>query len=68
MGQEVAAKSFSRDPALREQLIAHCRSRQALIEGQLPSTEGSRLRPRFTAELAYGQRYQQEYQDYAPQL
>src|SRR5207248_691391 len=40
------------------------RARQAVIEKGLPAAERDRLRPRFTAELGYGQRYQQEYQQY----
>jgi hypothetical protein len=55
---------FWPDPEIRRGLVAHCRARQALIESQLPAEERDRLRPRFEAELAFGQRYQKEYQDY----
>jgi hypothetical protein len=34
-----------------------------LIEKQLSQSERAELRPRFRAELAFGQRYQQAYQD-----
>jgi hypothetical protein len=51
-------------PELQDGLVAHCRKRQALIEGQLPADEVARLRPRFEAELKYGQDYQQAYQEH----
>jgi hypothetical protein len=44
--------------------VAHCRKRQAVIEGQLPAEETAVLRPRYTEELAYGRRYQEQYQTY----
>src|SRR5262249_28912743 len=49
---------------IQQQFVTHCRRRQQLIEQQLPAEEVAKLRPRFDAELAYGQRYQQEYQQY----
>jgi hypothetical protein len=55
---------FWPDPELRRGLVAHCRARQALIETQLPAAERDALRPTFEAELAFGRRYQKEYQDY----
>ncbi len=55
---------FWPDPAIQEQFITHCRTRQAAIEKQLPEQDREQLRPRFKAELAYGRRYQQEYQQY----
>ena len=42
----------------------HCRKRQGVIEQQLSEEERRELRPRFEAELAYGRRYQEEYQAY----
>ncbi len=52
------------DPEIRRGFVAHCRARQARIEAQLPAEEREHLRPRFNAELAFGQRYQAAYQDY----
>jgi hypothetical protein len=52
------------DPAIQDKFLAHCRARQALVEAQLPPKEREQLRPRFEAELKYGQDYQREYQDY----
>jgi hypothetical protein len=58
------ANRYWPDKDIQRQLVEHCRRRQALIEGQLPPDEVAQLRPRFEAELAYGQRYQREYQEY----
>ena len=74
------ADQFSPDPADREFLRTHCRKRQTDIEksfatGEPPSgrhanwsklsaAEIAGFRPRFEAELAHGERYQREYQDY----
>lgn len=55
---------FWPDADVRRQFVAHCRTRQELIEKQLPEGERAELRPRFRAELAFGQRYQQAYQEY----
>lgn len=55
---------FWPDAAIQEQFVTHCRARQAAIEKQLPEPDREQLRPRFEAELAYGQRYQREYQQY----
>jgi hypothetical protein len=52
------------DPKLQEFLREHCRRRQELIEIQLPADEVAKLRPRFDAELEYGQGYQRAYQQY----
>jgi hypothetical protein len=52
------------DPDVRREFAEHCRRRQQLIERQLPDDEAAALRPRFEAELAFGQRYQKEYQQY----
>jgi hypothetical protein len=51
-------------PDVRREFADHCRRRQRLIERALPGDEGAALRPRFEAELAFGQRYQKEYQEY----
>jgi hypothetical protein len=51
-------------PELQQFLRDHCRKRQAMIEAQLSAEEVAQLRPQFDAELAYGQRYQQEYGEY----
>jgi hypothetical protein len=58
------ADRFWPDAGLQRTLLDHCRRRQAVIEKGLPPEERDRLRPRFEAELAYGQRYQEEYQVY----
>lgn len=52
------------DPDIQRQFVEHCRRRQQVIERQLPGEEVKGLRPRFEAELAHGQRYQKEYQEY----
>jgi hypothetical protein len=52
------------DADIRRQFVEHCRRRQKVIEGQLSADEVKGLRPRFEAELAHGQRYQKEYQEY----
>jgi hypothetical protein len=56
------AKQFWPDPVRQEQLIDHCRARQKLIEATLPPQDVEKLRPRYETELAYGLRYQKEYQ------
>lgn len=55
---------FSSDADIRRQFVAHCRARQEVIEKQLSDSERTDLRPRFRTELAFGQRYQQAYQEY----
>src|SRR5689334_4400072 len=57
-------EGFWPDPGLQGFLRDHCRQRQVMIESQLPAAEVAELRPRFEAELAYGQGYQKEYQQY----
>jgi hypothetical protein len=57
---------FWPDEAIRQQLVQHCRRRQAIIEEQMPE-EVKEFRPRFQAELAYGRRYQEAYQRYEAQ-
>ncbi len=49
---------------LQEEFTAHCRRRQTVIEEHLAPEEGATLRPRFEAELDYGQHYQQAYEQY----
>ena len=71
------ADQFWPDAGLRDYLRTHCRKRQADIErslttgdrrlndGQLLTPEEvAAFRPRFEAELAHGQRYQREYQEF----
>src|SRR4051812_24787576 len=58
------AERYWPDPDLQRFLTDHCRRRQKLIEDQLPAPDVAELRPRFDAELAYGHRYQQDYQQY----
>jgi hypothetical protein len=54
-------------PEWQEKLKDHCRARQRLIESQLPLEEAAALRPRFEAELAFGQNYQHAYAAYEEQ-
>lgn len=64
---ERAAKLADRywpDPAKQQFLRDHCARRQKQIEETLPADEVPGLRPRFEAELAFGERYQREYQEY----
>jgi hypothetical protein len=66
-GYERTAKMASLywpDEAVQQKLTDHCRQRQTLIESSLPAADVTALRPRFEAELKYGQDYQQAYQDY----
>jgi hypothetical protein len=51
-------------PAVRQGFRDHCRRRQEVIEESLPAADVPGLRPRFDAELAYGQAYQAEYRRY----
>jgi hypothetical protein len=52
------------DGDIQRRFVEHCRHRQKGVEQQLPAVDVEELRPRFKAELAYGQRYQKEYQEY----
>lgn len=64
---ERAAKLADRywpDPEKQQFLRDHCARRQKQIEDTLPAGDVNELRPRFEAELAYGERYQREYQDF----
>jgi hypothetical protein len=58
------ANRFWPDAALQGKFMEHCRRRQEVIEQQIPDEERTKLRPRFDAELAYGQRHQESYQAY----
>ncbi len=58
------ADRFWPDPAKQQFCRDHCARRQKQIEESLPANEVTELRPRFDAELAYGERYQREYQEY----
>jgi hypothetical protein len=58
------ADDFSPDADLQQFLRDHCRKRQATIERQLSADDVAELRPRFDAELAYGEGYQRDYQQY----
>jgi hypothetical protein len=51
-------------PEIQRQFVEHCRRRQQVIEHQLPPEDVKELRPSFEAELAHGQRYQKDYQEY----
>jgi hypothetical protein len=58
------ADRFSRDAAIREKFIKHCRARQRLITESLPPDEESTMRNQFDAELQHGINYQKAYQEY----
>jgi hypothetical protein len=55
------------NPDIQRRFAEHCRARQQTIEAQLPQQDVAQLRPRFDAELAYGQHYQRQYQEYEAQ-
>lgn len=52
------------DPAKQQFLRDHCARRQKQIEETLPPNEVPGLRSQFEAELAFGEQYQKEYQEY----
>jgi hypothetical protein len=58
------AEGYWPDPAKQQFLRDHCGRRQKQIEETLPAGEVPGLRPRFEAEVAHGERYQREYQEY----
>jgi len=58
------AERFWPNPNIQARFVEHCLNRQAIIEDGFPPSEVKELRPRFTAELAYGQGYQKAYQDF----
>src|SRR5205085_7214973 len=55
---------FWPDSAIQSKFAEHCRRRQKLIESELPREDWNAVRKRHEDELAFGQRYQQEYRDY----
>jgi len=58
------ADRFWPDSAKQQFLRDHCARRQKQIEETLAASEVPGLRPRFEAELAHGEKYQREYQEY----
>ena len=58
------ADQFSPKAELKQFLRDHCRARQAHIEKSLKPEEVAALRPKFETELAFGEAYQREYQEY----
>jgi hypothetical protein len=58
------APAVSKEAEIVQKIVAHCRKRQSVIEGQLAAEEAASLRQRYTIELAFGRRYQEEYQTY----
>lgn len=61
------AERYSTDPEIQEFLREHCRNRQRDIEVALDRSGGRSaevLRAAFDAELAYGQGYQKDYQEF----
>lgn len=58
------AERYWPDPATQQFLRDHCARRQKQIEETLPPSEVADLWPNFEAELAFGEKYQKEYQEY----
>jgi hypothetical protein len=59
------ADRYAADLETQAFLREHCRKRQAAIEATLPDpTAVPRLRPQFEAELAFGEGYEKDYQDF----
>jgi hypothetical protein len=65
------AEKFWPDPVVQQALRDHCRQRQAELEAAMRGPEGrvlpdevAGLRARFEAELAHGEQFQRDYQDY----
>ena len=58
------APAASKDAEIVRRLVAHCRARQAVIEARLSPDEVAAMRPRYMKELAFGRRYQDDYQAY----
>jgi hypothetical protein len=58
------AGKFWPKPEIQHAFRDHCNSRQKEIEATLSPDEAATLRPKFEEELAYGLRYQREYQEY----
>ena len=61
------ADQFWPTPEGQEFLRNHCAPRQGAIEASLPRKEVAGLRPKFDAELAFGEAYQRDYQAYEEQ-
>jgi hypothetical protein len=59
------AEQFWPTPELQQFLRDHSKARQNTIEQSLPADEVAGLRPKFEAELAFGEAYQRDYQAYA---
>jgi len=55
---------FWADAKTRERFAQHCRTRQRQIEELEPSEDWDKVRQTFENELAFGQNYQKEYQEY----
>src|SRR5262249_5636518 len=58
------SERFWPKPEIQKAFREHCDRRQKEIEKTLPADEVATLRPNFEDELAYGLRYQKEYQDF----
>lgn len=58
------ADKFLPKPDFQQFLREHCANRQKEIEATLSPNEVQDLRPRFEAELAFGEQFQTEYQEY----
>jgi hypothetical protein len=58
------ADQFAPKPDLQQFLRDHCRGRQGAIEKSLKPEEAAGLRPKFEAELAFGEAYQRDFQAY----
>lgn len=61
------ADQFAPKVDAREFLRTHCRARQQAIEKSLLPNEVATLRPKFEAELAFGEAYQRDFQAYTEQ-
>src|SRR5439155_6757048 len=49
---------------IQRKFVEHCRNRQTIIEGQMPSENWTERRQQFQDELDFGRHYQMAYQDY----
>ena len=61
------ADRYSPKADLQQFLRDHCRGRQAEIERSLKPDDAAGLRPKFEAELAFGEAYQRDLQAYTEQ-
>jgi tetratricopeptide (TPR) repeat protein len=55
------------DPGIQEQFALHCRARQKTIEEGSPGEDWKAVRARFDRDLAQGQQYQKDYDEYESQ-